>query len=67
MREMRERRDALEEEIVRCEAEISACEMDLASFKSAAESIRLTKLIDERRTQLSEMMKEWEQLALTLE
>ena len=67
VREMQERRDGLEEEIARCEAEITTCEMDLASFKSAEESIRLIKLIDQNRTRLEEMMKEWEQIALTLE
>ena len=67
VREMQERRDGLEEEIARCEAEITTCEMDLASFKSAEESIRLIKLIDQNRTRLEEMMKEWEQIGLTLE
>ena len=67
VREMQERRDGLEEEIARCEAEITTYEMDLANFKSAEESIRLIKLIDQNRTRLEEMMKEWEQIGLTLE
>ena len=67
VRRMRERYDELEEEIARCETEISAAEVDLANFKNAEESIRLAKLIDERRTQLTDMMKEWEQIARTLE
>ena len=67
VREMQERRDGLEEEIARCEAEITTYEMDLVNFKSAEESIRLIKLIDQNRTRLEEMMKEWEQIGLTLE
>ena len=57
---MRKRREELEEEIARCEAEISAYELELANFKSAQESIRVAALIDERRTHLKQMMKEWE-------
>ncbi len=67
LRKMKNRRDELEEEIARCEAEITAHELELANFKSAEESIRLAKLIEERRAQLEEMTKEWEQLALALD
>ena len=67
VRQMRERRDQLEEEIARCEAEIASCEVGLGNFTSAEESIRLTKLMGETRTRLEELMKEWEQIALDLE
>ena len=67
IRRMQERHDELEEGIARCETEITTYEVDLANFKSAEESIRLAKLIDERRAQLQDMMKEWEQIALALE
>ena len=64
---MQERRKGLEEAISRCEAEIATCEMDLAHFKSAEESIRLVKLLDERRLRLGDMMIEWEQISMTLD
>jgi ATP-binding cassette, subfamily F, member 3 len=67
VRKMEDRRDELEEGIARCEAEITTHELELANFKSADESIRLAKLIGERRAQLEEMTKEWEQIALALE
>jgi ATP-binding cassette subfamily F protein 3 len=67
VRKLQSRHDELEEEIGRREAEINAYELDLANFKSAEESIRLAKLIDELRSQLAEMMKEWEQIAHTLD
>jgi len=67
IRKMRKRREELEEEIARCEAEISAYELELANFKSAQESIRVDALIDERRTHLKQIMKEWEELETTLE
>ena len=57
----------MEEEIARCEAEIATYELELANFKSAQESIRVAALIDERRTHLKEIMKDWEQLELTLQ
>ena len=66
VRRMRERHDELEEEIAHCETEIATHEVDLATFKSAEESIRLAKLLDERRAQLQDMLKEWEQIALAL-
>src|SRR5579862_7449232 len=67
VRKMERRRKELEEEISRCETEIAGCEAELANFKSADESIRRAKLLDERRTQLKELMKEWEQASLALE
>jgi ATP-binding cassette subfamily F protein 3 len=67
IRKMRKHREELEEEIARCEAEIAAHELELADFKSAQESIRLAALIDDRRTHLREMMKDWEQIETTLE
>jgi ATP-binding cassette, subfamily F, member 3 len=67
VRKLQSRHDELEQEIARREAEITGYELDQGSFKSAEESIRLAKLIDERRSELAEMMKEWEQLELTLD
>ena len=67
IRKMQKRREELEEEISRCETEILSSEAALAHFKSPQESIRLAKLIDDLRSQLKAMMKEWEKLAVALE
>ena len=67
IRKMEERRNELEEEIARCEAEIMTYEQELANFKSAQESIRLANLIDERRRQLKGMVKEWEEIVVAFE
>ena len=67
VREMQERRESLEEEIARIEAEISQCELDQANFKSAEESIRLVKRIGVCRTELRQLIQEWEQLSLALD
>ena len=66
-RQMQARREELEQEIIRCESEINACELALANFKSAEESIRAAKLVDEHRARLAGMMSEWEQIAAALE
>jgi len=67
VRKMERRRKELEDEIARCETEIASYETELANFKSADESIRVAKLLDERRTQLKEKLTEWEQTSLSLE
>ena len=67
IRKMEQRRGELEEEIAQSEAEIAAHELEMAHFKNAEESIRLAKLIEDRRALLKDMMKEWEQLGLALE
>ena len=67
IRKMEKRREELEKGIAGCETEIADYARDLSNFKSAQESIRLAKLIDERRTRLKEMMKEWEEMAAALE
>jgi len=67
VREMKARREELEEEVARCEAEITTNELELAKFKSAEESIRLVKLVDQNRARLAELIKEWEELSRTLE
>jgi ATP-binding cassette, subfamily F, member 3 len=67
IRKMEKERDELEEQISRCEAEITSLELEQAHFKSAEESIRLAVLIEEHRTRLKEMTERWEQLVATLE
>jgi len=65
-RRMQDRGEELEEEITRAEAEITSCEMELANFKNAEESIRLSKRIDELRNGISAMTSEWEEIELAL-
>ena len=67
VRKMKERHHGLEEEITRCEMEIATQELDLGTFKSAKESIRLVKLVEHNRKRLDAMIKEWEELSRTLE
>jgi ATP-binding cassette subfamily F protein 3 len=67
LRKMQNRGEELEEAIARAEAEIASCELDLAKFKSAEESIRLSSRIDELRHDVDEMTREWEEIELTLD
>ena len=66
VRRMHERGEELEEGIARAEAEIASCELELADFKSAEESIRLAKRIDELRNGINAMTSEWEEIELAL-
>ena len=67
VRRMQDRGEELEEEIARAEAEITSCELELADFKSAEESIRLSKRIDELRSGINQMTREWEEIELVLD
>jgi ATP-binding cassette subfamily F protein 3 len=67
LRQLEERCKELETEIGRCEAEIAECVAGLADFKSAGESIRLTKQLEERRCSLAMLLHEWEEVAQVIE
>jgi ATP-binding cassette, subfamily F, member 3 len=67
IRRMEKQRDELEEQISRCEAEITSLELELGQFKSAEESISVAARIEEQRTRLKELTERWEQLVVILE
>ena len=67
IRKMENERDDLEEQISRCEAEITSLELELGQFKSAEESIRVAALIEQHRARLTGMTERWEQLVGVLE
>jgi ATP-binding cassette subfamily F protein 3 len=67
LRQMEERRHELEEHVARLEAEIIDCESALTKFVSAQETARLAALLEQRRTELQQMMAEWEEISLAIE
>jgi ATP-binding cassette subfamily F protein 3 len=67
LRQMRQRCAAIEEEVVRLEAEISGIESDLAVFKSAEETVRLTESLQRRRSDLEAILAEWEEISQAIE
>jgi ATP-binding cassette subfamily F protein 3 len=67
IRKMEQQREELEAKIAECEQEIAAYELELANFKSAEESKRVAALLDDRRTHLAAITRDWEDLATSLE
>src|SRR5579883_1204655 len=67
IRQMEERRDAIEQNVARLEAEIAGHESALANFVSAEETRRVAQLLEARRSELGKLLAEWEQVAQALE
>ena len=67
VRQMEERRKAIEGEVARLEAEIADHESALAHFVNAEETKRISDLLDARRTDLGTLLAEWEQVSEALE
>jgi ATP-binding cassette, subfamily F, member 3 len=67
LRQMRERRREIEDEVTRLEVEIADYERSLANFNGAQETVRVHDLLQARRTDLEHLMAEWEQVARTIE
>jgi ATP-binding cassette subfamily F protein 3 len=64
---MEDRCAFLEEEVPRVEASIAHTEGALGSYVSAEETVRLSELLAQLRSQLSSMTEEWEELMMALE
>ena len=67
LRQMKERRRAIEDEVTRLEVEIADFEQALASFSSVEETIEMNDLLTARRSDLEALMAEWEQVAQAIE
>ncbi len=67
LRQMKERRRAIEDEVTRLEAEIADFEHALGNFRSAGETATLTELLTARRGDLETLMAEWEEVSKLLE
>jgi len=67
LRQMEERRQAIEAEVARLEAEIAGYEARLANFVSVEETRRTNELLEARRSDLSRRMAEWEDVAQSIE
>ena len=64
---MEDRCAFLEEETPRVEAAITHTEEQLGAYISAAETARLTALVEDLRAQLAALTAEWEELMMQLE
>jgi len=63
LKQMKERCQELEEEIVRLEAEVATAETALQSFVGVEETQRQTDVLKRARSELERSMSEWEELA----
>jgi ATP-binding cassette, subfamily F, member 3 len=66
-RKLEDRCKQIEQQIAEAESDIAAYESALSSFVSTEETLRTSKLLDERRAELASLMSEWEQLSALTE
>jgi ATP-binding cassette subfamily F protein 3 len=67
LRQLKEHGREIEDEITRLEVEIADYEQALVNFVSADETMRVHELLTARRTDLLNLMTEWEDVAQTIE
>jgi ATP-binding cassette, subfamily F, member 3 len=67
MRQMKERRREIEEDVTRLETEIADYEAALSNYVSAEETRRVSDLLEARRKDLEGLMAEWEDVAQSIE
>jgi len=67
LRRMQERRAAIEVEVGKREAEIAELEASLGNFVNVEETVRVNDLLNARRTDLEALLKEWEEVAQSIE
>jgi ATP-binding cassette subfamily F protein 3 len=67
LKQMQNRCQELEQEIAEAESGIATYERELANFVSAEETVRVTNMLDKKRSELSELLAEWEQVSQLVE
>ena len=67
IQKLKDRCAAIEGEIEKTETEIVQLQADLGNFKSTEETLRISQLAESRRSGLSALLAEWEQLSQELE
>jgi len=67
LEQMKDRCREIEDQVARLEAEIEGCAQELAHFRSAEDSVRLTKSIERCRQDIANLMREWEETAKLVE
>ncbi len=67
LRQMKERQRSIEDEVTRLEVEIADFEQALATFQSADQSIELASLLESRRSDMTQLLAEWEDVSSTID
>ena len=67
LQQIKDRCREIEEQVARREAEIESYAQELTHFRSAADSVRLAKMIEQGREEVAWLMREWEETAKVVE
>jgi ATP-binding cassette subfamily F protein 3 len=67
LQQMKDRCHEIEEQVARLEAEIEGYAQELTHFRSAADSVRLARSIEQGRQEIARVMREWEDTAKVVE
>ena len=67
LRQMKDRQRGIEDEITRLEVEIADFEQALSNFQSAQHSVDIAELLESRRTDMKNLLAEWEEVSETIE
>jgi ATP-binding cassette subfamily F protein 3 len=67
LRQMKERQRSIEDEVTRLEVEIADFEQALSNFQSAEQSIEIASLLESRRTDMTQLLAEWEDVSATID
>jgi ATP-binding cassette subfamily F protein 3 len=67
LRQMKDRRRSIEDEVTRLEVEIADYELALGNFVSVEETRRVNELLTARRADLEALLTEWEEVAQSIE
>jgi len=67
LRQMKDRQRGIEDEITRLEVEIADFEQALSSYQSAQQSVDIAELLTSRRTDMKNLLAEWEEVSGIIE
>ena len=67
LRQMKERQRSIEDEVTRLEVEIADFEQALSHFQSADQSIEIASLLESRRTDMTQLLTEWEEVSAAID
>ena len=67
LRQMKERQRSIEDEVTRLEVEIADFEQALSAYQSAEQSIEVASLLESRRTDMTQLLAEWEEVSATID
>jgi ATP-binding cassette subfamily F protein 3 len=67
LRQMKERQRSIEDEVTRLEVEIADFEQALSSYQSAEQSMEIAGLLESRRSDMTQLVAEWEEVSATID